>query len=376
MAIAPISSIGHKGYTKNIQFEARKRENNGSNVVRNTAMAVPLTVLLAMSPLNPVDARISDRFEDNNPKIELFDFSEVESTPQVVKSMAFKTPAKTRNVMKFWELQLVDTDNNKNSFEAIMLSDKSASSQSSKFNTNFKLKLHQIHNYTIYSDDGTVGNKFKLDNYNFEDVKKQEYTFIESITNTEAKDFIDKALKSPANNSVTVEEYNAHPKLRFDVATETFVSPALNRAVVNKMKNAEPYDFSDTSFYKNIGSQEFQGDNGKYKFTYYAFMNSDKISAVSISKNGGPELYVSKNIIGQLQIKDQNGSKQKDVDYGCAIVVDGNKNKYAIVDLLLSRALVLIAQDSQTSPICYECVQQNKACEYLPKGKFTDLSNK
>ena len=74
--------------------------------------------------------------------------------------------------------------------------------------------------------------------------------------------------------------------------------------------------------------------------------------------------YVMKTVEGEEQ----------DVDYGCAIVVDGNGKEYALVDLLLSRALVLIAQDSQTSGVCYDCVQHNRECEYLTKGQLNDLS--
>ena len=367
MAIAPISSIGHKNYTKNIHFEARNKENKGSSNLRNTAMAVPLATLLAMSPLNPVDARINDRFEDNSPKIELFDFSEIETNPQTIKSMPCKTEKKSWNKDTNSELKLVDTDGNKANFEGIMLTNNAV--------IDMDLKCKYNHNFTIYSDDATVGNKFKLYSYCFEEPESEEYQLSEMVTDSQAKKFIEDALKSPANNNVTLKEITAHPSLRFDVASEKFVrARVLNRPIPNTMKNAKPYDFSSSGIYKNIGSQEFQGDNGKYQFTYYSYGNREKIDVVSIKKNGGPELFIQKNIIGKLLIKDSNGSKQQDVDYGCAIVVDGNGKEYALVDLLLSRALVLIAQDSQTSGVCYDCVQHNRECEYLTKGQLNDLS--
>ena len=70
MAIAPISSIGHNSNIKNVHFAGRDRHDKSSYSIRNTVMAVPLATLLAMSPLNPVDARIDDRFDDYGPKIE------------------------------------------------------------------------------------------------------------------------------------------------------------------------------------------------------------------------------------------------------------------------------------------------------------------
>jgi len=70
MAIRPISSTGY--YSRNnanmVQFGARKNEENrehrGSSI-RNTAMAVPLATLLAMSPLNASSVERNSVFGDD-----------------------------------------------------------------------------------------------------------------------------------------------------------------------------------------------------------------------------------------------------------------------------------------------------------------------
>ncbi len=70
MAIRPISSTGYynKNNTNMVQFGARKNEENreykGSSI-RNTAMAVPLATLLAMSPLNASSVERNSVFVDD-----------------------------------------------------------------------------------------------------------------------------------------------------------------------------------------------------------------------------------------------------------------------------------------------------------------------
>ncbi len=58
MTIRPISSVSFNGSYNKLSFEGKKDRNpNRSSSVSNTLKAIPLATLLAMSPLNSVDAQ-------------------------------------------------------------------------------------------------------------------------------------------------------------------------------------------------------------------------------------------------------------------------------------------------------------------------------
>lgn len=58
MPIAPISSLSFKNNYNQVNFEGKKKENTPhSSVVSNTLKAIPLATLIALSPLNSVNAQ-------------------------------------------------------------------------------------------------------------------------------------------------------------------------------------------------------------------------------------------------------------------------------------------------------------------------------
>ncbi len=119
MAIRPVSVSFYNNYN-NLAFEGRKKKNSEQSRVSSPVKAVPLAVLLAMSPLN---AQKAFALEPESPKIEnvtgLNETQQAGRIPMpsnwtVLKNIGIDFKAGMR-----YEFNLIDTDNDKSNFEIL-----------------------------------------------------------------------------------------------------------------------------------------------------------------------------------------------------------------------------------------------------------------
>ena len=107
MAISAVNSVSFRNNYNNIQFEGKRKQDKGGEHHRMSSpmKAVPLAVLIAMSPLNTVQAQ-------NN----TFDSKVIQSA--IVK---VATPPDYKGETRPCEIQYISTDNNDEDIERISL---------------------------------------------------------------------------------------------------------------------------------------------------------------------------------------------------------------------------------------------------------------
>lgn len=331
MAIRPISQI-MPNQTNVIQFEGKKKEKNTPQP-HTTPMvkAVPLAVLIAMSPLSS-DAASNYRIEPEANTIELVDVPEVNEIDEAQQSgrvLASKTFGKVR-ASKNLEIQLVQQNNKKN----VQFLYTGYDNKITKTRKNQLVK----YNFSLRSDDGT-SKKFTIKNVHSYTDKELQKDFnsrmapIPIVPNDKRVTSYMETLNKQYPGAVEVVQYNR-------VVGPSATGYLENNAGGNSMKTATP----KASYGKNIGSNDFDGDNGKYTIRYYSTDgNENNAEVVTVQKAGYPELKVSLAVYHKdTFFSDYNNATQ--LNYGQVILVDAKNKKYNIVDNALTQAMDFVKQ--------------------------------
>ena len=331
MAIRPISTIEPKP-TNLIQFEGKKKETpkpqpHTSPMVK----AVPLAVLIAMSPLSN-DAAANYRIEPEPNTIELVDVPEVNEISDAQQSGRVLSTKRFNRIFNIntLDVQLIQ-QNNKKSVRFVYTQ---PNGRTTVTNKNQLVK----YNFSLRSDDGT-SKRFILKN-------------VHSYTDKELqKDFNSRLAPIPiVPNDKNVTNYTENLSKKYPGAVETvqykrIVGPSAtgyleNNAGGNSMKTATP----KASYGKNIGSNDFDGDNGKYTIRYYSTDgNENNAEVVTVQKAGYPELKVGLVMYHKdTFFSEDNNATQ--LQYGQVLLVDAKNKKYNIVDNALTQAMDVVKQ--------------------------------
>ena len=372
MAIQPVTSANFTNNKhNNISFGNKSKDVKRHNSLRSAAMAVPLATLIAMSPINTAaSAKTYSDSDANSVSLYIDGLDDLHQSSKVINSKKFYTgqgmgPVNGNVTIydTYSTLKFIDNDGNRNDFERI---EKVTTSPSLK-NTSETTDIDELaeYSYTIGSDDGSTSNYFTFMRAyaSNDDIKKSKI---------EAQDLcqmLHDELYSSRNNS-GVKLSSTDFILRASATSEGLQN------VPNKdiMKNAAPIVRPN---YKRLGTQDFEGQNGKYKISYYAITESakkagDNIEFVTIKKDGYPELAVIANYPSKAKIINNSG-KDWIFDYGITILKDQNNKKYCISDMDLTQALTIIYNNEKTDGDAYKCELLEKEYSFSDKGIIVPL---
>ena len=328
MAIRPISTIEPKP-TNLIQFEGKKKETpkpqpHTSPMVK----AVPLAVLIAMSPLSS-DAAANYRIEPEPNTIELVDVPEVNEISDAQQSGRVLSTKRFNRIFNIntLDVQLIQ-QNNKKSVRFVYTQ---PNGRTTVTNKNQLVK----YNFSLRSDDGT-SKRFTLKqphSYTDADLAKPASVRIPIVPNDKRVVAYMETLNKKYPGAVEVVQYNR-------IVGPSATGYLENNAGGNSMKTATP----KASYGKNIGSNDFDGDNGKYTIRYYSTDgNENNAEVVTVQKAGYPELKVGLVMYHKdTFFSEDNNATQ--LQYGQVILVDAKNKKYNIVDNALTQAMDVVKQ--------------------------------
>ncbi len=317
MAIKPVSQLIPKS-TNLVQFEGKKKNNQPKTSTTPMVKAVPLAVLIAMSPM-ATNASKNPTIEKQN-NIEMLDIQAVNNTQQSGKVISTKRFNQIEPGIDLG-VELLNMNGQKNvKFSYIENGKKIDETIDNRF-----IK----YNFTIVSDDGTK-KSFKL---------KSVHSFVKDPYQSaliEPKPVIIKK-KAVVNYMETLNKQ--YPQDIKKVEYNRTLAPTSggtlqNNAQGNVMKNAKPME----SYGKYVGSQDFEGDNGVYTVRYYSTdENDNNAENVTIQREGYPELKVALLVFHNDYFNKATDNPTK-IAYG-QIMLKGADSKYNIIDNKLALTL-------------------------------------
>lgn len=184
MAIEAITSIRNNN-SNNVHFEARKNKKSApvSNpTTSGTLKAVPLAVLLAMSPITTTNAESIMHSEANSNVIEL---SQSQNTNQVIESKAFEN-----DQFKF-KVSLERDSRNGNSHKIRIFTRTSNSLLSDYAYDGYVTNINNV-NYGVFDDTGKKVSQFNYKHVTVNDINN-EYT-PQGISNNEVCQYVEQLL--------------------------------------------------------------------------------------------------------------------------------------------------------------------------------------
>ncbi len=318
MAIRPITQIMPK-QNNIVQFEGKKKNSNQPKTSTTPMVkAVPLAVLIAMSPMTTT-ASNSQRLEVQN-DIEMVESPVVNDIEQarVISQKRFNQiepgidlGVDLLNVNGKKQVKFTYIENGKNI-------DETTDNRFVKYN------------FTIVSDDGTK-KSFKL---------KSVHSFI--------KDPYQSALITPKPVIIKkkavvnyMENLNKqYPQDIKKVEYNRILAPTTGGTLQNNakgdiMKDALPME----NYGKYVGSQDFEGDNGTYTVRYYSTdENDNNAENVTIQREGYPELKVGLLVFHNDYFNKGTDNPTK-ISYGQITLNGANNSRYNIVDNKLALTL-------------------------------------
>lgn len=342
MTITPISSIGHRGYTKNIYFEARNRDNRESHSIRNTAMAVPLTVLLAMSPLNPVLAERNSVFGEDNYATEMVEQASPTDEIKFVKSKdghgMLVMLADENNDSFYLDFQSKNADGKYQSV-TVCMPFKGELNKKTNLRETVTRTITEIRplKYTLMGDDGTSDI-----NFSFKQVRTKESPVGYSSDKLAdfLEDFINGKIEGMKNDGAV--KYGAPLDLKIRMGTRgNFVNGAINTKWLDEGR-AVSEDWGRT-----LTSVDVETSQGKYRlFAVSTDRNNDDFESVIIKKDGEGEFKVAGVKLSHINLEDR--AKIGDFNMGVIELYKRNSEaKVRITDQKLFDALWDVTKDTR-----------------------------
>lgn len=281
--------------------------------------SVPLAVLIAMSPIVS-----SSRGNDTS-------ITQPITTTQIMSDNPTETILATKTFKQIepgidLKVDLVDRDNKKNvRFTYIDLEHGNDVTEDNKL-VNY--------NFSIVSDDGSK-KSFKLNRIHSFLKDENPSPYVEPapiiINNKGLIDYLNK-IKKQYPDAIKTETYDRTLSIN---PSGTYLR---NNAEGDIMKKAQAKE----SYGKNVGSQDFEGDNGKYTFAYYSTDgNENNLEVVTVKKEGYPELKVQ-NALYQECVFGAGTKNATSIKYGQVQLVDANNKTYNIIDNALAEAVDMI----------------------------------
>lgn len=315
MQVQAIASV--RNYN-NVNFEGRvkkeKAEKSVTSPVASPMKAVPLAVLLAMSPLTKTNAQNIIPDVDNANKIEL-----VQGNEKIIKQM--NVDLGNGDIRT---ISLIDTDGKKKDFEKVMLSKKGEKSGAQILGTK--------HFWSLTGDSNTAccGTSISADLVKIT-YKDNNEIFINSRTLYNA---LSKLHSSPKNNNA----FNVN----YEHDMEAF---SLKDGQLLKGKNLSPSIAEakklNTSRFKQISS--YYGNSEVENFSLRAYESPDGYKFITLNNYGGYKFkiaYPEIKVVGletdhktiHLNYIQNSAQQQIKDDHYIVHLEDAEGNKYSLVD--------------------------------------------
>lgn len=342
MAISPVSSVSFRNNYNQISFEGKRKEKSES-VIHSTSplKAVPLAVMLAMSPLNSVEAQSTS---SNNRQVEVTEVVSARDpyagqiiSADKVRQIDYPSGQEYLNIqVKYW-----DKNNSPSSIESVKLAQDGSEVKHvpgcERLHFDYPVRTLNSYRINIVGSDGKIGrvigtthvivgshNSYRIDRYIArEDVVNDLMTFA----------------KSSKNNAFPVK----------DVQMNIYPNPILANFSM---------DTPDTSWIRrtgqvntNYGTRVFGEGHvktryGNYVVTFYSNDgNSGDYETVVIQRDDGLRCKVDRLRETKLRFETDDGSDDSIV-IKCIDISDPTVGKFTIIDDVMYDSLMTLKPDT------------------------------
>ena len=336
--------------SKGLAFNGHDNETKRRGVSRYAAPVA--ATMLALTPAQTGAVSRGDMFVPEKEPLEYLDtYNTQRELPQsvgdTIGNLAIQYFAKGDFKLRY-NVRFVNRNNNPYTFEKAYFCDEVVDGGVEKMHdTRKEIGSLGFYNVSIMSDDKSIANTF-------------EYGYLDG---TDGKSLFDGAEKlnplkevfvSDRNNS-NVNVVDESVVLVPDYRNKSYiVANAASRR--DEMKSAPSVDCSSLN---KAGEDVLEGNNGKYKLSYYSKKGGDKIVLITVKKDGYPELALADNYLVELRTEipklEDKDIKSETVKTAMIVVVDRNHKPYVLCDRTLADALGQIYLSDMVAPDAFNC---------------------
>ena len=323
MAISPVSSVSFNNYN-NVTFAGKEnKENRHSSHTTSPVKAVPLAVLLAMSPMVNVDAQNSN-FRVIDKKI----YSGV-LRDELVKNMDLR-------------VEFLDSDGNASTIENVNFSsDRTVNRMMNneplgRYDIYGGVKSLTDYTFNVIGDDGNSAGKIGYSQLILSDGHE--------ISLGNVVDDMRKFSSSSKNNAFDVKKINVNLIPFKDGGIKTKINGATNfdTSWVQKTRNRY-YDFG-----KKILMGELQTSQGNYKISFYSKDGNDNnFETVVMERDDGLRFKLDGITQLDLMFATADGNRDEKISLGMINVSWPEVGQHSIFDDELFNEIFKLAQDKK-----------------------------
>lgn len=335
MAIAPVSGINaYKGFNNNINFEGNKNNNKKqSSSIPASVKAVPVALLIAMSPMASSNANAANRLENNKNTIELVDESN----------------QRRQNNSKLVEQRIVDIPNTPGSdkFTSYRFRFYSNTDDKSKIDrldlgyispVPFTIKKYVDLTLELYGDDGISPGIIESPVLEAEHVNNYIAAISHPGLRAFVQDFINDKVEGVKNNNA-IEVKPLTKKIRLGSECDLQNVPTKPDWIEDGKNREEFFGLSPMSI-------EVQTKTGNYKVTAYNRDDNNDYEVVTIQREDGPEFKVAGIKLAKVLLKDTFEEDITNFEVGVVELYKRNsKEKVRIINTELYNKLIQITND-------------------------------
>lgn len=329
MAIAPISSVSFRNNYNQVNFEGKKKEKSSGLHVSNSIKAVPLATLIALSPLNTVDADAQVRANSNR-RVEIVN-------TERLNSVLIDANGSPQNLF----ISFLDENGNKNNIERVRLESAKTVSDMSEYPgmqlgfSDILGEAQSLNNYSlrIVGDDGIAMGTLRISEVALTDGK--------NLMHPDVVDFIRNFANSPKNNGA-IEIRNVTNTLLPNANFGLTARKKLDTSWIQKIKE------SNYNWGTKITQRELSTQVGNYKISFYSSdNNSNDAEAIIVERDDGVKFKLDGIRELNIKIKSNDGYIDES-SLGCLDISWPGVGKFTIFDNELFNTAYSIATKQDT----------------------------
>ena len=352
MAISPINSVSFKN-NYNLSFEGNKKKNHAGNhpVSSPYVKAVPLAVLLAMSPLNETYAQ-KKQFTDIDKKV----YSGV--------------LADNRHKSKDLTVKFVDSDGDLSTVEHVNFQSEHAFGKLmnkeplNRYDIYGSVKSLTDYQFNIIGDDGKAFGTLGYSQIMLDDNRE--------VSLSDVVQDMRHFAQSPRNNAFRINKVNVDLIPAKDGSLKTFI-PNVTDFDTNWIKKVKEkdYDFGTKIMTGNITTKK-----GNYKIEFYSNNgdNSD-FETIVMERDDGLKFKLDGRTQLNLMFATSDGNKEEQVTLGLINISWPGVGKYSIFDGGLYNQLEYLTKDSKFNN-AFEQTVIDKKVSVTPSGILSNIEEK
>lgn len=367
MAIAPISSVSFRNNYNQVNFEGKKKDKTSGLHVSSSIKAIPLATLIALSPLNNVEADAQVRAASAKPRTEVVQGIE---NPNLIKAERLHNVVKdpTGKEPDDLVIQFYDRDGNKSTTEEIFLFSKITKKyalmypelEMGRYDINSAVKGINNFKLKIVGDDGKL-----MGTYTQSQVEMQD---LGSLSNPDIVGYITDFLSSDKNNTnIAVRNVSNTllPAGNFGLSARK----KLDTSWIEKAKQNDNYNWGEV-----VKSGQVSTQQGDYYFTFHSSdKNPDDVEAIVVRRSDG--LRFKLEGLKELIIHNEtNDGYQDSFAVGCINISWPNVGKFTIFDNELYNFLFEMARDKNLGK-SISITSSERTIELLSDGNVMKIEN-